>query len=260
MRKAFTLIELLVVIAIIAILAAILFPVFAQAKAAAKKTVCLSNEKQLGTALSIYTADSDDTLPDGAVADAGAGLALGWADPAAESNWAAAVRPYVKTLGIYVCPAVGPRNTPGNSYNAVTVPNGGNTNYLLNGIVDGKSLTSVPKPAETIFLHELQFYTRASQTRPVHGSFIVNGAKNRSTTDWRLFMHAIYDKAHDAGTNLLFTDTHAHYSKRSAITYAMFGCPVELNVGKPTNLLPGEPSFDDQATSRYNNDSYASDF
>ena len=63
MKKAFTLIELLVVIAIIAILAAILFPVFAQAKAAAKKTACLSNLKSLGMAFSLYQADYDDGYP-----------------------------------------------------------------------------------------------------------------------------------------------------------------------------------------------------
>lgn len=62
-KKAFTLIELLVVIAIIAILAAILFPVFAQAKAAAKKTACLSNAKQIGTSSMIYSADHDDRFP-----------------------------------------------------------------------------------------------------------------------------------------------------------------------------------------------------
>ncbi|MDX2065008.1 MAG: prepilin-type N-terminal cleavage/methylation domain-containing protein [Fimbriimonadaceae bacterium] len=63
MKKAFTLIELLVVIAIIAILAAILFPVFAQAKAAAKQTQNLSNMKQIGTAAQMYIADYDDTYP-----------------------------------------------------------------------------------------------------------------------------------------------------------------------------------------------------
>jgi prepilin-type N-terminal cleavage/methylation domain-containing protein/prepilin-type processing-associated H-X9-DG protein len=63
MKKAFTLIELLVVIAIIAILAAILFPVFAQAKLAAKKTVDLSNMKQIGTVFMLYGQDNDDRFP-----------------------------------------------------------------------------------------------------------------------------------------------------------------------------------------------------
>jgi len=63
MRKGFTLIELLVVIAIIAILAAILFPVFAQAKEAAKKTATLAQFKQVGTSTAIYETDSDDTMP-----------------------------------------------------------------------------------------------------------------------------------------------------------------------------------------------------
>jgi prepilin-type N-terminal cleavage/methylation domain-containing protein len=62
-HKAFTLIELLVVIAIIAILAAILFPVFAQAKFAAKKTVDLSNAKQIGTTVKLYLGDNDDAMP-----------------------------------------------------------------------------------------------------------------------------------------------------------------------------------------------------
>ncbi|HLK14176.1 MAG TPA: prepilin-type N-terminal cleavage/methylation domain-containing protein, partial [Fimbriimonadaceae bacterium] len=62
LKRAFTLIELLVVIAIIAILAAILFPVFAQAKAQAKRSVCLSNFKQVGLAILMYSNDADDTM------------------------------------------------------------------------------------------------------------------------------------------------------------------------------------------------------
>src|SRR5436190_23066579 len=62
-NNGFTLIELLVVIAIIAILAAILFPVFAQAREKGRQTACLNNCKQLGVALMMYSADYDDTLP-----------------------------------------------------------------------------------------------------------------------------------------------------------------------------------------------------
>ncbi len=62
-RSAFTLIELLVVIAIIAILAAILFPVFAQARAGARQATCLNNMKQIGTGLMMYAQDYDETLP-----------------------------------------------------------------------------------------------------------------------------------------------------------------------------------------------------
>src|SRR5450631_3421527 len=62
-RKAFTLIELLVVIAIIAILAAILFPVFAQARESARRTACLSNTKQIGLAMLMYLNDYDETTP-----------------------------------------------------------------------------------------------------------------------------------------------------------------------------------------------------
>lgn len=62
-RNGFTLIELLVVIAIIAILAAILFPVFAQAREKARQTMCLSNSRQMGLAVQMYTQDYDEVLP-----------------------------------------------------------------------------------------------------------------------------------------------------------------------------------------------------
>ncbi|MFZ4507110.1 MAG: type II secretion system protein [Fimbriimonas sp.] len=78
-RKAFTLIELLVVIAIIAILAAILFPVFAQAKQSAKKSVALSNTKQIALGMNMYMADNDDTFPT-AMADNGAINGGGWGE------------------------------------------------------------------------------------------------------------------------------------------------------------------------------------
>jgi len=92
MKHAFTLIELLVVIAIIAILAAILFPVFAQAKEAAKKTQDLSNTKNHATAIIMYAADNDDIFPRMSYKKPGQ-LVWGWNAP---FTWREAVQPYVK--------------------------------------------------------------------------------------------------------------------------------------------------------------------
>lgn len=98
MKKAFTLIELLVVIAIIAILAAILFPVFAQAKEAAKKSADLSNMKQIGTSMAIYLADSDDTYPSAYYYNNDVSSANGY------THWTGSIMPYVKNVQIFVSP------------------------------------------------------------------------------------------------------------------------------------------------------------
>jgi prepilin-type N-terminal cleavage/methylation domain-containing protein len=98
MKRAFTLIELLVVIAIIAILAAILFPVFAQAKEAAKKSSDLSNTKQMGTALAIYMADVDDVYPSAYYYNNDNNSANGY------THWSGMIMPYVKNLQIFVSP------------------------------------------------------------------------------------------------------------------------------------------------------------
>jgi hypothetical protein len=102
-RRAFTLIELLVVIAIIAILAAILFPVFAQAKEAAKKTQCLSNTKQIGTGTQMYYGDNDDVGP---LSNSG-GIwpdPVGWGFGAPDTVWTQTIQPYVKNWQLYRCP------------------------------------------------------------------------------------------------------------------------------------------------------------
>ena len=109
MRRAFTLIELLVVIAIIAILAAILFPVFAQAREKARAISCLSNLKQVGIGLMMYTQDYDETYPIAAwqkVTGTGSNGRPTYAPTTtATCTWAAILQPYIKSGGIFQCPS-----------------------------------------------------------------------------------------------------------------------------------------------------------
>jgi prepilin-type N-terminal cleavage/methylation domain-containing protein/prepilin-type processing-associated H-X9-DG protein len=107
MKRAFTLIELLVVIAIIAILAAILFPVFAQAKEAAKKTQCLSNHKQISVGMLMYNGDYDDHLAEPGLAgvfrnatDTGLGQFYTGVQP-----FHLAIQPYIKNYQVFGCPS-----------------------------------------------------------------------------------------------------------------------------------------------------------
>src|SRR3981189_980323 len=104
-RKAFTLIELLVVIAIIAILAAILFPVFAQARAKARQTSCLSNVKQLTLGMVMYCQDYDEQFPRYKWDLNYSGASGANSTPNnATSLWWNAIYPYVKNAQVYVCP------------------------------------------------------------------------------------------------------------------------------------------------------------
>ncbi len=117
-RKAFTLIELLVVIAIIAILAAILFPVFAQAKNAAKKTQDLSNMKQMGTGTQLYLGDSDDVY----------GQAYYYKDNAGDTggywHWTATHWPYIKNAQMFVSPGDPTKGLPPTNPACATVTDG----------------------------------------------------------------------------------------------------------------------------------------
>src|SRR5713226_5188933 len=116
-RFAFTLIELLVVIAIIAILAAILFPVFAQARERARMTACVSNMRQIGSGLMMYVQDYDEAFP----------FCRFHVDQTGQPVyvWRNAIRPYLKSLDVLGCPS-NPysRGTPGvgKSLNAMPIP------------------------------------------------------------------------------------------------------------------------------------------
>ena len=165
-RSAFTLIELLVVIAIIAILAAILFPVFAQAREKARQTACLSNGKQMATALLMYTQDYDETLPM-ATYSPWCGLAV---NDFRIPKWMDMLYPYIKNEAVFTCPSF-----PGDAanhqkyvYQPATCVGARATQYgtySLNGVYPamtavsahgpaGLALPAISLPADTIFLNE----------------------------------------------------------------------------------------------------------
>ena len=127
LNRAFTLIELLVVIAIIAILASILFPTFSRAREMARRTSCLSNEKQLGLAMFQYVQDYDEQLPSAATGPDAAGKQGGWiyynkfaADsktgPPGYDPRLGAIYSYVKNAQVFVCTDDTKGRFNGNSY------------------------------------------------------------------------------------------------------------------------------------------------
>lgn len=194
--RGFTLIELLVVIAIIAILAAILFPVFARAREAARATSCRSNLKQLGNAFMMYIQDNDEKLPRiwTGVSDIRTGVV----------NWGSAIFPYAKNRGIYQCPSDARESVIG--YNG--------NNQIDNG--NGLKIAVMEAPADCVVLMD---------------GWTQTGNKNDPNTDYGLNDdHTIWDstaRATDKGNsmprhsgidNVLFADGHVKTSK-ALVTY-----------------------------------------
>lgn len=198
--KAFTLIELLVVIAIIAILAAILFPVFAQAKLAAKKTVALSNTKQIDLALQMYGNDYDDqTLK--AYFGAPSGCAWGTANPDNWYTWRVAIQPYQKSVSLLSDPT-NQFGTSGSYQNQVAPFGNPNpvaqmmpTNYALNAAISGvangecigthdstvNSVSQLANPSNTVYAVPSNGRTPNVQwwwgsTATIEGGSILDGA------------------------------------------------------------------------------------
>jgi len=141
----FTLIELLVVIAIISILAAILFPVFATAREKARQSACASNMKQLGLAVVQYEQDNDETTPSGG----------DWHDNGC--GWAAQLYPYVKSIGVYICPSDTGQAIAVCSYgyNSLLVTGlYATTNEVTFGAPAGLALSQFTSTAKTVMLFE----------------------------------------------------------------------------------------------------------
>jgi len=197
MRKAFTLIELLVVIAIIAILAAILFPVFAQAKQAAKKTVSLSNQKQIGLAVVMYASDHDDLYPrnDGCTLNSSMvdkyNVQPPGTDPTPWCNgsknpgdfafrdnhyaWQKWVQPYMKNKQLFTHPVIQTiYGTSADHHDMGEIASGYALNLALTGALNtwpnfanvaairnsfiGGTVTSIPSPGEAMIVMEQPFY------------------------------------------------------------------------------------------------------
>ena len=135
--SGFTLIELLVVIAIIAILAAILFPVFAQARASARKTTALSNLKQIGAGLLMYTADYNDHLPSRWPGWNGYRMFFWKVD---DGDLPSLLKPYLRNPAVWYSPED-------------RRPNRGLTSFILNAeLAPGWPLSKIGRPAEAIYL------------------------------------------------------------------------------------------------------------
>ncbi len=161
-RTGFTLIELLVVIAIIALLAAILFPVFARARENARKSSCLNNLKQIGVGFMQYTQDFDEMLPNlgGYSAPFDTGQWVVTPSPVgtacAPNNTSTAVAPcrpelgsvysYIKSTQVYICPSDTYGIKKRLSYSMNSQCGGGSPTYI------GKSLAEATRPSQTIFL------------------------------------------------------------------------------------------------------------
>lgn len=202
--KGFTLIELLVVIAIIAILAAILFPVFARARENARRTSCLSNLKQLGLGCAQYSQDYDEKTI-GQPYDNGttpAGYEDAWA-AGQEANWMQSIQPYVKSRQLFLCPsATGPWYT----------------NYFLNGMTARKSLAAFANVSKTFQIWEIAQGTEFASRMLPNGCGPTAGSCVDLTTYLAPATGAIYPAdIHFDGSNVLYADGHVKWTKRTAI-------------------------------------------
>jgi prepilin-type N-terminal cleavage/methylation domain-containing protein/prepilin-type processing-associated H-X9-DG protein len=223
-RPAFTLIELLVVIAIIAILAAILFPVFAQAREKARQTACLSNAKQLGLALQMYTQDYDEVTPHQYWTHSGC---TEW-----DCTPAWQLAPYTKNTQVWICPSKG-RGAPDPS---VTKFISYGFNYL--GAI-GRPLASMQQPANTVFLAECG----ANADLKHLGGSVSDGASDAAWLDgfWRDHSYpkvkvSVYSKnntntnhrfqtqggKHNATVNVVYADGHAKSTRPSRLLWGNF--------------------------------------
>lgn len=215
MRRGFTLIELLVVIAIIAILAAILFPVFTNAKNSAKQSACLNNQKQIGLALVKYADDNDgkypapyplygtwDTAPEGYYwINDGANMGFKWC-------WMDSIHPYTKNRNILHCPSSPMRrNIPTDSD-----PDKYQWNYVMTNVLNDQGTSrdinlGIRRTTRTILISQgaVGFYT---YTNGISYEWLRKSKYYGRRDDWRC---RDYLWNHNKGTNVIYADGHVRW-------------------------------------------------
>lgn len=224
-KNGFTLIELLVVIAIIAILAAILFPVFAKAREKARQTSCLSNVKQIMLGVLQYAQDYDEVLPLGYSGPLG-GLPQNW------NHTDGRISPYLKNSQIWVCPSMSGLTTTwfygmhSNWFNNVTalgtVPNPAGALYMTEGGVPSTATMGLGPDAwvyNGVCHWEVVFPTAYNSTA-VNAAYTNNSpATSYPRRPW---------PAHNGGGNCGFVDGHAKWVKTQSLVGATYGDPACL--------------------------------
>jgi len=201
-RSGFTLIELLVVIAIIAILAAILFPVFAKARSKARQASCLSNVKQLALGVLMYAQDYDETFPIAYYYGPGFSWEYSWdyvIDWTTGNYTYGLIGAYTKSTEINKCPSIGQLETWGRPQCGYAY----NTSYIGHGqfeaIVPPASLSMVQAPADTALLADAAWYYGPNQLAACN--FL------RSPSDW-LYSSGTVHFRHNGTANVAFCDGH----------------------------------------------------
>ncbi len=239
MRRAFTLIELLVVIAIIAILAAILFPVFAQAKASAKKAACLSNQRQIGIGLQMYTDDNDGRLfffghaldPSRLQPDVPFGASR-------ENRWWNQIQPYLKSREILASPSDGLRK-PHPLENGV----GGNPlvprSYVANRAAEGLGESSVEFPSEIVVVTIKDGVYDDSWFEPPKNLY-----NKMNSSGVEIGPPVLALGLQGGGVNMTFFDGHAKWVSKGKVLSEPCGMPwsgVQLMRSFPIPPTPGHP-------------------
>lgn len=215
-KSGFTLIELLVVIAIIAILAAILFPVFAQAREKARTISCLSNMKQLGTAFTMYLQDYDEIVLPRYSACPSTGPAP---TPNAPTLWTNTIQPYVKNKQVFVCPSA-INSKFGDTWNTRSYVSIG-YNQTISGwyyiTADGcgsmilPSLASIVAPSKNVMFADSVSGDLSAGNR---GYLFGNSGMNVPYTTTAV---GSFSARHTEGSNLGFFDGHAKWYKGTNI-------------------------------------------